>query len=135
MAYTNSTAVKAIIAVGTSDDLSPFIETANALVTELCLPVTTYDTTRLELIERWLSAHFYAILKPRRDSEKAGPVSQKLRSKVDLNLSLTHYGQQAMLLDTAGGLSRLNNASKEGKRKTATIGWLGIADPNDYPET
>ena len=130
---TNAANVKAIIEVDASiivldADLDPFIITANELVTEICTgtkngPTPVYTAVRLELIERWLSSHFYAIRDPRAKSEKAGSVGVSYRGKTDLNLSLTHYGQQAMMLDTNGGLSRLD----KGKGITATVLWLGTA--------
>jgi hypothetical protein len=130
---TNATNVKAIIEVDSSiivsdSDLDAFITTANELVTEICTgttngPTPAYTATRLELIERWLSAHFYAIRDPRAKSEKAGSVGVSYRGKTDLNLALTHYGQQAMMLDTNGGLSRLD----KGKGLTATVLWAGTA--------
>ena len=59
MVRTTSSDVEGIIEVDASISLDPFIETANAFVTECCSSVSTYDATRLELIERWLSAHMY----------------------------------------------------------------------------
>lgn len=84
-----------------------FIAPANALVTEICVPAG-YTNIRLELIERWLSAHNYAIRDPRVDFEKVGPIANRYQSKVALALNVTHYGQNAMLLDTAGGLAKLS---------------------------
>ena len=130
MARTNATNVKAIIEVDSTiivsdSDLDPFINTANELVTELCTgsngPSTAYTSTRLELIERWLAAHFYAVRDPRVKSERAGAVGVNYQEKVDLNLSLTPYGQQAMMLDTNGALTRLN----KGKGVGISILWLG----------
>jgi len=132
MARTNATNIKAIIEVDTTiiaadSDLDPFISTANELVTEICTgtnaPDPVYSATRLELIERWLAAHFYAIRDPRAKSEKAGSVGVSYRGKTDLNLSLTHYGQQAMMIDTNGGLARLD----KGKGITASVLWAGTA--------
>jgi len=130
MARTNATNVKAIIEVDSSivpadSDLDPFINTANELVTELCTgtqgPSTAYSVTRLELIERWLAAHFYAIRDPRAKSERAGSVGVSYQEKVDLNFAVTTYGQQAMMLDTNGALARLN----KGKGVGIQILWLG----------
>lgn len=123
---TTAAAVKEIIEVddtllvGTGGDvLDPFIETANALVTEVCKPLG-YDDTRLELIERWLSAHFYAIRDPRRASEGAGTVQETFQHQLDLNLSVTTYGQQAMMLDTLGGLHALSAGVVK-----PTVFWAG----------
>ena len=105
-------------------DLTPFITPANELVTELCTN-SGYSAERLELIERWLSAHFYAILAPRAKEEKAGPVSQTLQSRVELGLNVTHYGQAAMRLDTKGNLASMDIAATKGKARNITVTHLG----------
>ena len=123
--------VQGIIEVDASiipDDASmlPFITVANELVTEYCVG-QGYTDARLELIERWLSAHFYTIRDMRAESEKAGPVSAKYQSKVDLGFDSSHYGQTAMRLDTQGGLSRLNKTIKDGNRVAVGVTWLGTS--------
>ena len=129
MARTSDAQVAGIIEVDTSIDLTPFITTANELVTEMCTgdngPDTEYDATRLELIERWLAAHFYAQRDPRPTAEKAGPVGVNYQSKVEIGLDNTHYGQMAKRLDTNGGLAALDVAANEGQRRTVGITWLG----------
>lgn len=120
MARTTDEAVEGIIEVEENATLTPFIEAANVLVTEVCTS-STYDDARLELIERWLSAHFYAIYDPRFESEKAGDVAAKYQTKVNLGFDVTHYGQMAMRLDTAGGLASLNTEAKSGGRVTASL--------------
>ena len=115
--------------VNVTSDLVPFIEVANMLVTDIC---TNYDTAytdaKLELIERWLTAHFYAIRDQRKDTERAGPVSESNQYKVDLNLAQTIYGQQAMLLDTEGGLGALNKKITTGTVATPSFEWVGTED-------
>ena len=106
-----------------SSDLAPFIEVANNLVTQVCTDSDYLDAT-LELIERWLSAHFYAVRDLRRDSEKAGSVSRKFQYKVALNLQVTVYGQQAMMIDTAGNLAAVNSE----QRRVVSATWLGTGD-------
>ena len=69
-------------------------------------------------IERWLAAHFTAIRYTRTSSETIGQTSESYQYKVDLDLRVTMYGQQAIVLDTTGTLSRL------GKRR-AGIWWIG----------
>ncbi len=123
--------VEAIIDIDSGISLTPFIEVASALVTELASAVTdstgalVYDATRLELIERWLSAHFYHIRDPKAKVDKAGSVSRESRTAVDLGFNNTHYGQMAMLVDTNGGLARLNKSTVDGKSKTVNFSWIG----------
>lgn len=129
MARTTSNAVSGIIEVDANISLDPFIEVANDLVSSCCGDVTGYDATKLELIERWLSAHFYTVRDMRAEQERAGIVSEKKQSKVDLGFDSSHYGQMAMRIDTNGGLAQLNEQIKNGSATTYGVGWLGT-DPN-----
>lgn len=126
MARTTSSNVEGIIEVDVTISLDPFILVANELVTEVCSDAG-YTEERLELIERWLAAHFYCTRDPRASREQAGPVAQSLQSVIDLGLNNSHYGQTALLLDTAGGLAALNKAAQKGKL-TASVTWLGNED-------
>lgn len=132
MIRTTDTAVKAIIEVDPRIDLTPFIETGSAVVDNLHAAdsKTLLDDVRLELIERWLSAHFYAIRDARRTGDTAGDVSATYESKVDFGLKLTRYGQQALILDTTGYLNSLNSA----KLINASVTWLG-STCSPYPPT
>ena len=80
-------------------------------------------------IERWLSAHFYHVAATRANREEAGSVAETKRSKVDLGLNLTHYGQHAMLLDVAGGLATLDEMGI--RLGLATVTWLGTPDEEE----
>jgi len=132
---TTSAAVEGILEESPSLTLTPFIETASYLVDKCCATATQadgtdyYDATDLELIERWLSAHFYHIAATRANIEKAGSVSETKRSRVDLKLNVTHYGQQAMLLDVAGGLAALNEQGAV--TISASVDWLGTPVEED----
>jgi hypothetical protein len=130
---TTAEAVGGIIKVVGTVSMTPFIEAANALVTEHCSE-DDYDATRLELIERWLAAHFYAIYEPRRLSERAGPVSKQIESRVDLGFDVTRYGQMAMRFDTEGGLAALNEQIKSGGSLTVGVTWLGSEDEYSQDE-
>jgi hypothetical protein len=125
MARTTSAAVQGILEETASLSLTTFIATASSMVTKHCAAVSDYTAAELELIERYLAAHLYHVSVPRADAERAGRVSQTLRSRVDKGLDLTHYGQQAMLLDWAGGLSALNERIKKGTTVAVGITWLG----------
>ncbi len=126
MPRTTDELVGGIIEVDSSIDLTPFILPANELVTEFC-GEAGYTDGRLELIERYLAAHFYTLRDPRTTDEKAGDIAATYQSKVDLFLSTSHYGQHAMLLDTAGGLAELNKQQALPARikRTASMYWLG----------
>ena len=111
------------------DDLSgldPFIDAANEMVSECCTTTgSTYTPYRLELIERWLSAHFYAIRDPRPVSERAGPVAESYQKVVDQGLEATQYGQMALRLDSRGGLAAKNNKVKHMRDLPVGIFHLG----------
>lgn len=124
---TTSELVAGIIEVDPTIPLDPFITTASELVTELCSD-KGYSEARMELIERWLSAHFYTNRDPRPTREEAGPVSASYQSKVALNLSTSHYGQSALMLDTAGGLADL---SKDLRKYNLSVTWLGTVIETD----
>jgi hypothetical protein len=106
--------VKEIIDLDDSrTDLYPFIKAASLIIDNTCTSPLLSDELKKE-IERWLSAHFCAIRDVRASSEAVGTLRVGYQYKVDLNLAQTQYGQQAMMLDFSGALSRLN------KNKTKT---------------
>jgi hypothetical protein len=117
------TEVRKIIDVSRDvDDTTPFIMAANSLVNAKCTS-SGYSEDLLTVIENWLAAHFLAMRDPRLSSESAG-ISASYQNRIDMFLALSHYGQQAMLLDYEGNLSALNKKIGRGK---ASIGasWLG----------
>jgi hypothetical protein len=112
---TNDAAVGLIIEVDATISLTPFIETASALVDEFCdVTPAVHDATRLELIERWLAAHFYSVRDPRAASESAGPVASTFMHKVGMYINQTTHGQQALMLDTSGALASWNQDMQNG---------------------
>ena len=140
MPLTTATLVRGIIDADTSIDLTPFIATADMMVNRLVATAKDsngndfYTSDETELIERWLSAHFYATFDPRTAFEQAGSVSQKTESSVDLNLNNSQYGQAAMLLDIAGGLAAWNRKIQKGPlRISCRLTWLGT-DPFPFDE-
>lgn len=133
MARTTPSLVKGIVEVDETawPDISPFIDTANLLVTEAC-GESGYSVAKLELIERWLSAHFYRIADPMLSLETIDVLGARFQFKLGLRLQVTTYGQQVLILDTKGGLAALNNSAEKIKKLSVTVGsfWLGTA-----PET
>ncbi len=124
MSRTTEAAVKKLIDVETTDDLSVFIETANIIVTNSCGD-SDYSDELFEMIERWLSAHVYTIKEKQRKSEAVGEVSVSYESAVDLGFDSSRYGQMAMRLDTDGNLAALNERAKKSGKAIASVVWLG----------
>lgn len=134
MPYTTAAAVIEVLGDDYDDALTftpdDAILVADEMVTEICVPVG-YTTQRLEMIERYLAAHFYQITKPRIVTEAygQGDLQSTIQSKIDYGLALTHYGQSAMNLDTAGGLKAQNDKTT-GKvpnlnTQKPSLTWLG----------
>lgn len=134
MARTTAANVAKVVEVDASIDLDPFISMANELVTECCVGVNAaeYSDTRLELIERWLAAHFYVIRDPRTSVEQIGPMREHAQNpKVLMEIQGTKEGQQALLLDTYGGLAALSARIAEGNKKVVGLTWLGTDDQDE----
>lgn len=123
---TNQELVSRIIDIEEDDLLDGAIDTANQLVTDACA-ASGYSDAKLELIERWLAAHFYDINRPRTSLEaiSGGTQEQYERVTTDLFLNNTKFGQQAIMLDTAGNLAALCNKAKKGVAGPSETKWLG----------
>ena len=110
-------------------NISIFIATANNLVDRIAVKDATVEEVTLKLIERWLSAHFVAIRDMRSADEKAGSVAQSFQYKVGLNLQVTIYGQQAMMLDSTGLLSDINKNGKDTSQSyIASMEFIGVVN-------
>lgn len=115
-----------VVEIDDSIDPAPSIEAATSLVDEVCVPAG-YGAARLELIERWLAGHFYAVRCKAVAGESAGQgVGEQFQYKLGLILQSTMQGQQALMLDTAGGLAVLSKQMEEGKSLLSVgVAWLG----------
>ena len=121
-------------------DAAAFIDTATALVDRMGADAEdgsgnpfwddTVDAVMLELIERWLAGHFYAVRDPRYGSEGSSSSQTSYLTKIGMYLSLTHEGQQALLLDTSGWLSALSKKA-EGRGKRVGVFWAGTGFGNE----
>lgn len=122
MLRTNETNVELIIEIDEGTDLTVPISLANELVTELLS--TYYTEFRLELIERYLAAHFYTVSNPLAKSEKAGDVGVTYEGVTEMGFNSSKYGQTAMRLDTKGLLAALEDSQRKGKRRKVGISSL-----------
>ncbi len=86
--------------------LTPFIATASVLVDRISTAGLA-DTTLLELLERWLAAHYYAVSDPAYKQDQRDSSSGTYEGQTGYGLMSTRYGQQALALDTTGTLQKL----------------------------
>lgn len=93
--------------------LVPFIEIANDFVTEQ-LGSSTLTATRLELIERYLSAHFAQAVDPDVIQEKIGQDTAMYAGDLAyMGMMGTRHGQAAIDLDSTGRLRDIAGSKKK----------------------
>jgi len=88
------------------EDTTPFITTANLIVTDK-LAGEGFTDAHLKEIEKYLSAHFASLMDPRIAQEKIGEVAVTYEGKTGLGLDGTKYGQTVKMLDTTGILASM----------------------------
>lgn len=123
---TNADKVAELVEVDDDIDLTPFMTAANALVTELCLE-SGYTDARLAIIEAWLAAHFYTVRDNRVTSERAGPVASTYSINTAFFFKNSMQGQQALLMDTAGNLAKLQLEMENGGPRKVGLTYLGTS--------
>ena len=127
MANTTASAVQTLLgdAYESSYAVTSFITVANTVVAKHC---TDDDLTaaELEIIERYLAAHFYCVTHRRSTTEGGAGIPSETKQHVeDLGFDATEFGQMAKVLDWSGALASLDNAVKSGKRRSVAISWAG----------
>ena len=136
MSRTTSQAVKSVL-LGDYDgesSLVSFIDTASVVVTRVntCAVAkgVTLSTAELELIERWLAAHFYACSDQPYSVAETDKARGRFQGQTGMFLTGTKYGQTAMRLDPSGCLEAIGNRT----RAKATVNWLGFppSEQTDY---
>lgn len=126
---TTSELVRALLGVADSVDVDPYIDTATMLVDKVATCANgSMSDQQLELIERWLSAHFGSVSSAGRvKRKKIGDAELEFwDTKGNMGVSSTFFGQQALAIDTSGCLTRLAVGA-------ARSDWVG--DPNPKQET
>ena len=110
---TTEEAVALISHFPTDFNFLPFIETASMLIDDIVASgcAAAYSPAKLELMERWLAAHFAAIQSPRLTSKSANGASVSFATtSLGEGLKGSAYGLQVLTLDTAGCLRGLGAA-------------------------
>jgi hypothetical protein len=127
MARTTSDAVQAILLADYDSvnrpDLTPFIDTASAVVNRVAVCCLTKNkpltATELELVERWLAAHCYCMSDQPYRSRKTEKAEGVFQGNSGMNLDATKYGQTANMIDYSGCLAAI------AKKRLVKILWLG----------
>lgn len=120
MTRTTDHAVAKIIETDVGDDLLPFIEAASIIVDRIAGLSLPPSNLELELVERWLAAHYYGVYKQRAASEGAGSVNESKQYWLGYGFQTTMHGTQAMTLDSTGTLSAINATIKGDKASKST---------------
>lgn len=128
MPRTTEDKVGSIVEIDSADDVAPFITTANVMVTKV-LAASGYDVDLLELIERYLAAHYYRIFRPQVTSESVSGVSESITLSIGQQLKQTTYGQQVLMLDVDGYFAQIQGRAETGKGKRKIgMTWLGTEE-------
>ena len=95
----------------TEDEVAPFVETANLMVTAY-LASTDQTADALREVETYLAAHFVSLRDRLVKSEAAGGVRFDYQGETGMGLDSSHYGQTAKLLDVSGVLKEIDGKTR-----------------------
>lgn len=137
MARTNSAAVQGVLLndydSAEAPSLTPFIDTASIIVDRIATCATkkgiTLTGSELELIERWLAAHFYGVSDQPYTASRTLDAYGQFQGRTNMYLEATKYGQMAMVLDNSGCLAAIGTEV----RKRASMAWLGKTKTEQIP--
>jgi hypothetical protein len=113
-------------------DLQQFIDTATVITNRVETYArefrgTVLSSAELELIERWLSAHFYCQSDKTYSTKATSGASGSFSGQTAMGLDSTLYGQTAMRIDYSGALVKIDKGS------VATGAWLGKPPSSQIP--
>lgn len=131
---TTTTLVKELLSTGGDYDtannpsLQPFIDKATAMVDRVATCATnkgtTLTTAELELVERWLSAHYYTKADPTYTSRSTAGASGQFARNPECP---EPYKDGAIDSDVSGCLNALLS------RQRAGLAWLGLPPSGQTP--
>lgn len=109
MALVSPAEVKQLIDTDLSDPtILVYITSADNVITELFDEDTTVTDSQKKELERWLTAHLIACTQePQISQVGVSGTSVKYQGVTGKGLESTFYGQQVLVLDTAGKLRNL----------------------------
>lgn len=114
--------------LGNDPSLRPYIDTAAAIIARVVTCATaknfTHTSAELELIERWLAAHYYTRMDPTYTSKSTAGASGSFTSPKD---DTERYRASAIELDASGCLKQILSRNK------ASAAWLGKVPSDQIP--
>lgn len=120
MARTTDTEVKKIISLNKVTDTTPFIDTANLLVTKH-LGNSGLSDDELTQIEKYLTAHLLTLHNDERQlkTQKLGDATDTYAGNFGKGLEFSQFGQMVLMLDNTGTMQGLGVKSivKRDQRK------------------
>ena len=127
MSRTTEVAVKGLLLLdydtARAPSLVPFIDTATVLVDRVATCAAAADETltaaELELIERWLAAHYYVQSDQTFASKSTSGASATHHGQTGMRLENSKYGQGALTIDSSGCLDSITKNARAGAN------WLG----------
>lgn len=129
MARTSSILVQGVLRSGPggdydgTTDLTPYIDAASLIVSRVATCATNkgipLTTDELEMIERWLAAHLYAMSDQPYLEKETERARGKFQGVTKMHFEATKYGQTAIDLDASRCLAAINSG------KFVRIDWLG----------
>ena len=131
---TTDTAVRELISTKSDLAMEPFIATGSNLTDWLTSKDASGELSAatLELIERWLAAHFYEHHHSHWQEKETGDARAVFQGKTGFMLLSSRWGQTACLLDVTGRLAQRSKEAQDGRRRTVGLTWLGTA--KDSPD-
>lgn len=105
--------------------LTPSIDTANVMVNWLATQDLAAEgllnSGQLELIERWLSAHYYQMADPGYQNRSTGGASGGFQGQFTTGFKMTRFGQTALVIDVTNLLAKRDKEAEEGSRRVTQV--------------
>lgn len=150
MARTTSALVLGVLGVNydtrRAPSLTPYIDTASVVTdrVEECAEAKdeALTATELELVERWLAAHFYAHTDQLLQSKQTSDAGGTFQGTAAMFFTRTAYGQAAVTIDHSGCLADIQAEAQQAvDNPSAAAGaisasWLGKprSEQTDYAD-
>lgn len=120
MARTSTTLVASVLGghyvAGSSPDLQAFIDTATLVISRMVTCALakgiTLSTDELEMLERYLAAHYFSHADQMYQSKATNGASGSFQGQTGKGIESSQYGMTALQLDPSGCLSAITKGNR-----------------------